>query len=280
MTPYSGFVFNPEYRIALFLLMTTFPRFPEAASRTAVSLGIVTLFSVAPLVSAHIALLADIAVVIAIVVSLFRHWAMTAELGAFAAGSLTFALFGLPSQVCFAFGLAAYAAVWRLRHGKDRFPDWFTAGTFTREVTLTAAFAVVVSGVVLSIWFRWVHPDIDDIIQSFVPDWPLAALIIGGLLFSMFNAALEELAYRGIIMSALEAVFGPGAVSLATQAIAFGLLHIHGFPRGGSGIMLAFLFGVLMGWVRRRSGGLLAPWAAHVCADVVIVGLVVMFART
>jgi hypothetical protein len=35
----------------------------------------------------------------------------------------------------------------------------------------------------------------------------------------------------------------------------------------------------MMALIRRRSGGILAPWAAHVCADIVIVGIVLFLAR-
>jgi hypothetical protein len=34
-----------------------------------------------------------------------------------------------------------------------------------------------------------------------------------------------------------------------------------------------------MGVLRRRAGGMFAPWIAHVCTDVVIVGMVVVLAR-
>jgi hypothetical protein len=45
------------------------------------------------------------------------------------------------------------------------------------------------------------------------------------------------------------------------------------------GVGLATIYGLMMGVVRRRSGGLLAPWIAHVLTDVVIAGIVLTFER-
>jgi membrane protease YdiL (CAAX protease family) len=67
-------------------------------------------------------------------------------------------------------------------------------------------------------------------------------------------------------------------VVLALQALAFGLLHIQGFPRGWSGVLLATVYGAMMGELRRRTGGLLLPWAVHVGADLVISAVVASIA--
>jgi uncharacterized protein len=104
-------------------------------------------------------------------------------------------------------------------------------------------------------------------------------LVLGGLLFSIVNAAVEEGAYRGVIMAALDKSIGSGVASMLLQAAAFGILHINGFPRGWIGVGLASVFGVLMALIRRRSQGMIAPWAAHVCTDIVIVGIVMFLAR-
>ena len=90
------------------------------------------------------------------------------------------------------------------------------------------------------------------------------------VLFAMMNAALEEFMYRGIAMGALEAGLGAGTLPVFLQALVFGIVHIGGFPRGAVGIALAIIYGLMMGALRRRSSGLLAPWIAHVGADVAI----------
>jgi len=65
------------------------------------------------------------------------------------------------------------------------------------------------------------------------------------VLFSLINAAVEEGAYRGVVVNALDRVRVPWQAEIV-QALAFGLLHIHGFPRGWIGVGLATIFGVMM----------------------------------
>ncbi|MCP5113866.1 MAG: CPBP family intramembrane metalloprotease, partial [bacterium] len=52
----------------------------------------------------------------------------------------------------------------------------------------------------------------------------------------------------------------------------------HGFPRGGIGVGLATVYGLILGLVWNRSRGMLAPWVAHVLADSTIVGILLFVA--
>jgi hypothetical protein len=98
------------------------------------------------------------------------------------------------------------------------------------------------------------------------------ALIVGGASFAVVNAALEELAYRGVMLEALRATL-PTTPAVLIQAAAFGAIHIEGFPRGIAGVVLAMGFGCLMALIRLRAGGMMGPWIGHVLTDAVIVGL-------
>jgi membrane protease YdiL (CAAX protease family) len=82
-----------------------------------------------------------------------------------------------------------------------------------------------------------------------------------------------------VILHALDRSLGPGFAALLLQALAFGAIHIRGFPRGWIGVGLACIYGLLMGVIRRRAGGMFAPWIAHVFTDVVIAGIVLLLAR-
>jgi len=42
---------------------------------------------------------------------------------------------------------------------------------------------------------------------------------------------------------------------------------------------LAFVYGVMLGALREKAGGLLAPWTAHVLTDIVIASIVIALAR-
>jgi membrane protease YdiL (CAAX protease family) len=77
-------------------------------------------------------------------------------------------------------------------------------------------------------------------------------------------------------MQATDATFGPGWVSIAVQALGFGVWHFYGFPGGVVGVGLATIFAAMMGVLRRRSRGMLVPWLAHTCADATIITIIVV----
>jgi uncharacterized protein len=102
-------------------------------------------------------------------------------------------------------------------------------------------------------------------------------VVPAGLLFSCLNAAVEEAFYRGVIMHALLGTVGTMA-ALALQAASFGLLHTEGFPSGPAGVILTAGYGLVLGVIRLKAGGLLGPWLAHVLADLTIVAVVASYA--
>jgi uncharacterized protein len=54
------------------------------------------------------------------------------------------------------------------------------------------------------------------------------------------------------------------------QAVAFGALHVAGFPAGAIGVVIAAGYGLVLGTLRMITGGLRYPIVAHVCADLTI----------
>jgi hypothetical protein len=56
-------------------------------------------------------------------------------------------------------------------------------------------------------------------------------------------------------------------------------MHVHGFPRGVSGVVLAGAWGGMLGKLRQRAGGLLAPVLAHIVADATIASIIILMAR-
>ena len=144
---------------------------------------------------------------------------------------------------------------------------WARWGSFDATVCFLSVVAWLLAAAALLSWYLLLHPNIADIVEAFVPELPLGVLIAGGLIFSMVNAAVEEGAYRGVMLHALDRSLGPGFTALLLQALAFGAIHIKGFPRGWLGVGLACIYGLLMGVIRRRAGGMFAPWIAHVFTD-------------
>jgi membrane protease YdiL (CAAX protease family) len=125
------------------------------------------------------------------------------------------------------------------------------------------------------------RPDLADLVRRFVPDWPLWLLVPAVFVFSIVNAAGEEAAYRGVVLGALDKARITAPAALVLQAVAFGALHFRaGFPPGIVGVGLTFAYGLVLGELRRRAGGLVVPFITHVLTDLVIFTIVLALVRT
>lgn len=117
--------------------------------------------------------------------------------------------------------------------------------------------------------FDWLlHPDTSDLAAK-IPIEDFDNLILAGICFSIVNAALEEFVFRGVLYEALAEQWGAAAASIAGGAI-FGLAHLHGYPPGPLGGVLAAGFGVALGLLRWWTGGLGLAIACHSAADATI----------
>lgn len=156
-------------------------------------------------------------------------------------------------------------------------PWWRGGRVRAAELGLAAALSGV-AAVALIVWWRWMQPDLHDVVAR-IPQVHWLGLVAVGLLFAVTNALVEESLFRGILTEALteEARLSlPGAT--VAQAVVFGVLHLHGFPRGALGVVLAGIYGLMMGVIRARSGGLWAAWISHVAVDLVIFSVVAALA--
>lgn len=203
--------------------------------------------------------------------SLAASWLQVAILAAvilgFVAHPVRAAVWPIPALIALA--LSALAGLLGPLRGSV---DWYRPGRVGGiEVALGSATAVV-AGAALIAWFRLARPDLSDLLAVLPRLHPL--LMIGfGLGFATINAFAEEAIFRGALQGALERLLGAGVAPVLIQAALFGLAHIHGFPRGLVGVGLAATYGLVLGGIRWRSGGLLACWATHVVADLVIFGI-------
>jgi membrane protease YdiL (CAAX protease family) len=137
---------------------------------------------------------------------------------------------------------------------------------------------VAAAAIGLAAWVRAAGPDLRLYAQS-LPALAPGLLVPAGGGFALANAAMEEAVFRGAILDALDRTLGNPATALGLQAVLFGLLHYRaGFPNGWWGVALASLYGLALGWLRRASGGMTAPWVAHAGADAAVYALVVRFA--
>lgn len=89
----------------------------------------------------------------------------------------------------------------------------------------------------------------------------LDGLVLGAGIIA-FQAFGEELFFRGWLQPVLGARWGPW-VGLGASALLFALAHEVGRPLGAVALVNDTLAGAVFGLLAFRSGGLLAPFAAH-----------------
>jgi membrane protease YdiL (CAAX protease family) len=88
----------------------------------------------------------------------------------------------------------------------------------------------------------------------------------------VLNATLEELLFRGLLWGAVADEWND-RIALAATSLLFGALHLHGYPPGPLGVILAGLYAIGLGLLRTWTGGLGLAVACHICADATIFGL-------
>jgi membrane protease YdiL (CAAX protease family) len=156
--------------------------------------------------------------------------------------------------------------------------SWLRTGSLEIGVIRLVLVAVVLTGVALPAWFLMADPGVEPITDA-IGKLPLWALPPIGVFFALANSGAEEVAFRGILMYGLQRAVGvPGA--LLIQAAAFGLIHYpQGVPSGAWGALLSGLYGLILGIIRLRAGGMLAPWIAHAATDLIIFTLLVLVAK-
>lgn len=152
---------------------------------------------------------------------------------------------------------------------------WIHRGRLSQDVIILIIVTVVVSSLSLIAWVILAEPDIGHHL-ALVPELPLWAYPFAGLGFAVFNAAMEEAVFRGIIMETVDSALGPGRLSVGIQAVPFAALHyLAGFPNGVSGFFMVLIYGAMLGIIRRVSKGMLAPFIAHVMADITIFSILI-----
>jgi hypothetical protein len=137
---------------------------------------------------------------------------------------------------------------------------------------LAAATALAVATTVVLVSFQALaRPQLTRLAAG-LPVVAFGNLLWAGICFSVINALLEELIFRGLLWEVAAAEWNEGVTLAATSAM-FGLGHLHGYPPGPLGAVLAGIFGLSLGLLRWWTGGLGLAIAVHVGADATIFGL-------
>lgn len=161
--------------------------------------------------------------------------------------------------------LVLYAGWPRLRTSANS----LVFGRFTPIAVKWMVPTVLISYGGLLAWVLLFHPDLSNLLHM-VPRGGPILLIATGVVFSVLNAIWEEFILKGIGWKSLEKVFRRGWAVNTGQAALFGVMHVGGFPRGWIGVLMATVYGFVLGVIRKESRGLLAPIATHIFADATI----------
>lgn len=152
--------------------------------------------------------------------------------------------------------------------------QWARWGEPDQISWLATGLVSLVSAAALVLWALWANylgvatAMIKPVLS--MPYWFLFLVALPG--FALVNAFAEEVVYRGVIQDALERRFADKQwLVISLQALAFAAAHYQvGFPNGKVGFAMVFVYGSMLGFLRVRSLGMLAPYVAHVAADYVI----------
>lgn len=178
-------------------------------------------------------------------------------------------VFGLwPLSGVVAVGVAFGTA--RVLRVDEAWRPWLRSGRWTTDVPWTVLALVCVTGFALVAWQRLFDGRPPQEYVESAGGRSVGVIIAAGLLFSLVNAAVEEAIFRGVLQEAATAAYGV-PLGILLQAIAFGSLHLIGVPSGVLGAVMAGGWGLALGLLRWRTEGIVAPYVAHVAADLTIV---------
>jgi membrane protease YdiL (CAAX protease family) len=148
---------------------------------------------------------------------------------------------------------------------------WLRLGRLGVDMWVMVALLVLISSGALLAWKAVGRPDLAPC-RANIPAMPLYLLPLAGAAFALINSAVEEAIFRGVLLQALDGAVGAGIISLVIQAVFFGWMHYSevGCPKGLTGVAMASVYGLLLGYLRYRSRGMLAPWLAHAGTDIAV----------
>ncbi len=119
-----------------------------------------------------------------------------------------------------------------------------------------------------------IQPDTNELAAKLPTAW-FGSVLLAGVGFSVVNAVLEEVIFRGILWNLVSDEWNQ-AVALGVTAAIFGVGHLHGYRPGPIGALMAGLYGIALGLLRWWTGGLGLAIACHIAADATIFCILVL----
>jgi hypothetical protein len=176
---------------------------------------------------------------------------------------------GMPWPFGLVVPMAAYLVILFLSKKVKDATSWPVFGRLEGKTLPIMLSTIVMSSIALVLWAGLSDPVLPDLAGS-IPGGGIFFIITAGLFFSVFNSLVEEFIFRGILWDGLTAVFGSVIIVNIFQAVFFGIIHYAGFPRGFSGMSMAFVYGIFLGFIKHSSRGIFFPVATHFFADITI----------
>jgi membrane protease YdiL (CAAX protease family) len=153
-----------------------------------------------------------------------------------------------------------------LYFGPGQTRDWMS-----RALWLGLAFAALVLAL-----FAWLPNNSRVLGANPVPvDWPLDVLIVMAIGYAAFSALMEETIFRSVIIAFSRSQLS-APVAVVAQGMLFGAMHYRaGFPSNFGGAALAFIWGLLAGWIVMKAESIYPAYVMHfVIVLALFVGLI------
>jgi len=178
-------------------------------------------------------------------------------------------LWPLPAAAAIAVTLAVAYRQKRLA----RWRSWFRRGRVHRGDLVLLAGTIVLTAVALLAWNHLTNGSLPMAYITLAATTPAPLVVIGAFVFLAVNGLVEDTVWFGVLLTALERAPVPRPLGLVTVVVSFGLAHLHGVPDGWIGVAMVIGWGLVLGVLRLRTGGMLQTYLAHVCADATIVAM-------
>lgn len=185
------------------------------------------------------------------------------------AGMLTYNL-GVFTHFIFSVSLLAGLLLVLLTDKKRPKNVFLKIGDYKKRIGLYTLL-MVFSILILSIWII-LNKDRLNILQLPASGSPVIK-VLGGLVFAGYNSIIEEIIFRAILFSYLLDIMDR-RMALVSQALLFGIFHWHGIPSGILGIVLAFIFGLILGKNVEETNGIFMAIVFHFCIDFILALLI------
>ncbi|MDF2047076.1 CPBP family glutamic-type intramembrane protease [Microbacterium sp. Kw_RZR3] len=177
-----------------------------------------------------------------------------------------------PSGPAIAIGVTALIS-WRAGR-LARWREWLRVGRFDGQAWATIGAVAAVSVVALLLWQTVFDGQLPTTYSELAGSVAAQVAVAGAVGFTVLNGAIEDSIFFGLLLTPMLRYFPPRS-AVALTALAFGLAHLHGVPNGIVGVLLAGTWALMLGYLRTRTGGMLATYLAHVVADATIVAMLI-----